>query len=154
VPHQSNKPPTFTRDIRQIYQIALHHSVAERILAAKSITLGDVKRGVNSFRLACQTAIMLQIPLKINHHMAMHYEMVFRLHGPAYAWWLFAFERFNGYMEDIKLNGHAGEEMELTCARGWVGMQRLYELVHFMSISALRLMGFIDCFLTRHCFAS
>ena len=64
-----------------------------------------------------------------NHHMAMHYARLIRLHGPVYAWWLFAFERFNGMLEDVNTNGHANGQMELTLIRNWLIRQRIYELV-------------------------
>ncbi|KAG1831439.1 hypothetical protein DFJ58DRAFT_848212 [Suillus subalutaceus] len=49
----------------------------------------------------------------------MHYSLVFRQYGPAYATWLFGFECFNGVLEDVNLNGHGGGEMEYSLARDW-----------------------------------
>jgi len=49
--------------------------------------------------------------------------------GPVYAWWLFAFERFNGMMEKVKHNGHDGGVMELTLLRNWVQTQLIFELL-------------------------
>ncbi|KAG6875879.1 hypothetical protein C0993_006940 [Termitomyces sp. T159_Od127] len=59
----------------------------------------------------------------------MHYIQVFKRFGPAYAWWLFLFERFNGELEKVNLNGHAAGEMELTLLHDWGLKQRLKELV-------------------------
>ncbi|EGO03200.1 hypothetical protein SERLA73DRAFT_23695, partial [Serpula lacrymans var. lacrymans S7.3] len=50
--------------------------------------------------------------LTINHHLSMHYSSIFKHFGPAYGWWLFAFEQFNGKLEWVNLNGHADGEME------------------------------------------
>lgn len=109
--------------------MALYLSIAERILASRSITMLDVHRGQRYLRLFCEIALRLRIHLKPNNHLAMHYEIIFRRFGPVYAWWLFAFERFNGLLEQVNLNGHAGGEMELTLLRDWILKQRLNELV-------------------------
>ncbi|RXW19193.1 hypothetical protein EST38_g6659 [Candolleomyces aberdarensis] len=60
---------------------------------------------------------------------AMHYEDMIRCFGPVYAWWLFAYERFNGMLEKVKLNGHDGGRMELTMLRKWVMSHLIYELL-------------------------
>ena len=57
----------------------------------------------------------------------MHYHKFIKLFGPIYGWWLFAFERFNGMLEKVKLNGHDGGRMELTLMRHWVMTHLLYE---------------------------
>ena len=61
----------------------------------------------------------------------MHYSLFFQLFGPVYAWWLFAFECFNGLLEKVKLNGHANGVMELTLMCAWLECHRLYELVEY-----------------------
>jgi len=109
--------------------MALYLSIAERILASRTITISDVRRGQRYLRLFCEIALRLRVQLKPNHHLAMHYEIIFKRFGPCYAWWLFAFERFNGILEEVNLNGHAGGEMELTLLRHWILKQRLNELV-------------------------
>ncbi|KAG2343762.1 hypothetical protein BDR05DRAFT_947875 [Suillus weaverae] len=47
---------------------------------------------------------------------------------PRLTTWLFGFERFNGVLEDVNLNGHGGGGMEYSLARDWVEKHRLYEL--------------------------
>ncbi|GBE85854.1 hypothetical protein SCP_0803760 [Sparassis crispa] len=59
----------------------------------------------------------------------MHYTDIFKRFGPAYSWWLFAFEHCNGEQEQVKLNGHAEGEMEVTMMRNWVAKHRLHELM-------------------------
>ncbi|KAG6882621.1 hypothetical protein C0992_011209, partial [Termitomyces sp. T32_za158] len=59
----------------------------------------------------------------------MHYVQIFKQFGPAYAWWLFPFECFNGELEKVNLNGHATGEMELTLLRDWTLKHRLEELL-------------------------
>ncbi|KAJ3858263.1 hypothetical protein EV359DRAFT_87992 [Lentinula novae-zelandiae] len=57
----------------------------------------------------------------------MHFVMMVKLFGPVYAWWLFAFEHFNGILEKVKTNGHDGGRCELTMLRNWVQTHLLYE---------------------------
>lgn len=59
----------------------------------------------------------------------MHFARMIKLFGPVYAWWLFAFERFNGMLEKVKLHGHDGGRVELTMMRYWVQAHQLYELL-------------------------
>jgi hypothetical protein len=77
----------------------------------------------------------MRIKMRPNHHLAMHYSLFFQLFGPVYAWWLFAFERFNGLLEKVKLNGHANGVMELTLMCAWLERHRLYELVAYHILS-------------------
>lgn len=89
----------------------------------------DVRRGQRYLQMYCQLLLRIEAHLTINHHLAMHYVDIFRRFGPAYVWWLFAFERCNGEQEQVNTNGRAGGEMELTLMRSWVGKHQLFELV-------------------------
>ena len=131
VPAGAKKQPTFNRtSLPAIYDIFLKTLIVERTLAAKSISMEDVNRGHGYLvHDVCQAMLRLGVHLVPNHHLAMHYPRIFRLGGPAYAWWLYAQERFNGEQETVNHNGHAGGEMELTLLRNWVAKHRLYELV-------------------------
>lgn len=133
VPAKAKKPPKFRRRPDELYELALHLSVADRILAAKSISMDEVKEGHRYITKYNRGAITQGIPLVINNHLAMHYPTSY-LFGPTYAWWLFGFERCNGDQKKVNLNGHANGEMELTLARAWVLKHRLYELVSPFSI--------------------
>ncbi|KAG1818780.1 hypothetical protein EV424DRAFT_1347585 [Suillus variegatus] len=128
VPASVKPQPTFKRDLRTIYKLVLYLSVSERILASKAISINDIDRGQAYLQLYCQGLESLGVHQTINSHLAMHYSLVFRQYGPAYATWLFGFERFNGVLEDVNLNGHGGGEMEYSLARDWVEKHRLYEL--------------------------
>ena len=75
----------------------------------------------------CKALKALRIHTTINHHLSTHYHKFIKLFGPIYGWWLFAFERFNGMLEKVKLNGHSGGRMELTLMRYWVMTHLLYE---------------------------
>ncbi|KAG9098520.1 hypothetical protein FS749_003616 [Ceratobasidium sp. UAMH 11750] len=61
----------------------------------------------------------------------MHYERYFKLYSPAYAWWLCAYERFNGLLKKVKTNNHP-EDYETIMARFWTCMHRKHELVTFL----------------------
>ncbi|KAL1949361.1 hypothetical protein VTO73DRAFT_8242 [Trametes versicolor] len=129
VPHNAKSKPTFTRNLAEIYRVFLYASIAERILASKSISEDDVKRGHRFMQMCCQEMLRLGIHLVPNYHFAMHYPQFFRLFGPVYAWWLFAHERFNGEQEKVNTNGRAAGEMELTLMRNWIAKHRLFELL-------------------------
>jgi hypothetical protein len=77
----------------------------------------------------CRQLKTLGIHTTINHHLSMHYLKFIRLFGPVYGWWLFAFERFNGMLEKVKLNGHDGGRIELTMLRNWVMTHLIYEYI-------------------------
>lgn len=77
----------------------------------------------------CRMLHALRIHMTINHHLSMHYFKFIKLFGPVYAWWLFAFERFNGMLEKVKHNGHDGGRMELTLLRNWVMTHLIYEYI-------------------------
>ncbi|CAE6386441.1 unnamed protein product [Rhizoctonia solani] len=75
---------------------------------------------------------MMGVPLKPNHHFSMHYREFFTRFGPAYAWWLFSYERFNGLLEKVKLNNKSGD-ISTSLMRFWVRLHRLYEMVENLS---------------------
>jgi hypothetical protein len=77
----------------------------------------------------CQRLLLLGVSLTLNHHIAMHFASMIKFFGPVYAWWLFAFERFNGMLEKVKNNGHDGGKIELTMLRHWVQTHLVYELL-------------------------
>ncbi|KAI0370386.1 hypothetical protein BV20DRAFT_1035887 [Pilatotrama ljubarskyi] len=137
IPANTKNVESFCRDdLRDIYEVFLFLSLAERILASKSISMDDVERGHRYLRLCCVQMLRLGVHLLPNHHLAMHYPIIFKLFGPVYAWWLYAHERFNGIQEKVRTNGKAAGEMELTLTRSWVAKQRLYELLSSLPESA------------------
>ncbi|KAJ3845821.1 hypothetical protein EV368DRAFT_77177 [Lentinula lateritia] len=83
-----------------LYNTVLYLCVAVRLLSTKRISMVQANQ-----------------ELTINHHLAMHFAMMVKLFGPVYAWWLFAFERFNGILEKVKTNGHDGGRCKLTMLR-------------------------------------
>ncbi|TFK48361.1 hypothetical protein OE88DRAFT_1684365 [Heliocybe sulcata] len=152
IPRQSTSQPTWDRSLCKVYKLALYLSVAERILAAREISMNEVRRGQRYMRLLSEGLIELGVSLTINYHLAMHYERHFRRYGPAYGWWLFPYERFNNILEDVNLNGHASGEMELTLLRHWVMKQRLHELARLVPEDASPMeRNIVKRILTREC---
>jgi hypothetical protein len=66
----------------------------------------------------------------------MHFASMIKLFGPVYAWWLFAFERFNGMLEKVNNNGLDGGRIELTLMRNWVQTHLIYEFLLAMPADA------------------
>ena len=129
--HAANDPVDIDRRLDRVYQLCLLVSTGVRLLTSRAIAMSEVHRGQIQLKLYCLQSIRMRIKMRPNHHLAMHYSLFFQLFGPVYAWWLFAFERFNGLLEKVKLNGHANGVMELTLMRAWLERHRLYELVAY-----------------------
>ena len=132
IPSNAKHSPHFTRNPKKIFHAALLLSVGCNVLASQSITKDAAEQGQGYIQQFCRLCLSLGVPMVPNHHMAMHYARLISLYGPVYAWWLFAFERFNGLLESVNTNGHANGVMELTLARNWLMRQRIYELVCYL----------------------
>jgi hypothetical protein len=128
VPSDAKTPPKFTRCRRMLYDLVLYLCVASSLLGTWVVTSDNVQRGQRFLRRFCEGLLHLHVHLHPNHHWAMHYEPIFRRFGPASAWWVYAYERFNGLLQKVNLNYQKGQ-MESTLMRFWVRMHRLYELV-------------------------
>ncbi|KII92119.1 hypothetical protein PLICRDRAFT_461608 [Plicaturopsis crispa FD-325 SS-3] len=127
IPANAARNPGHSRNYRAIYSAILLLCTGVRILASRKISLAQARIGQDFLSQYCRTLQALGIHMTINHHLAMHYLKFIKLFGPVYAWWLFAFERFNGMLEKVKHNGHDGGRMELTLMRQWVMTHLLYE---------------------------
>jgi hypothetical protein len=133
LPPSASRNIRHSRNTRRLFEAAVFLSCAIQILACKKISMKEARLGQDFLVLHCRLLLDLGAILHINHHASMHFLAQFKLFGPVYAWWLFAFERFNGMLEKVKHNGHDGGEMEVTLLRNWVQTHRLYELVCFTS---------------------
>ncbi|KAF6764943.1 hypothetical protein DFP72DRAFT_986014 [Ephemerocybe angulata] len=120
---------THSRKRRSLYNTILYLCAGVRLLSIKAILMAQAAKGQTYLRLYCLELLTLGVLLTINHHLAMHFAMMIKLFGPVYAWWLFAFERFNGMLEWVNHNGHNGGRIELTLLRNWVQTHLLYELL-------------------------
>ncbi|KAF8803058.1 hypothetical protein BYT27DRAFT_7110771 [Phlegmacium glaucopus] len=120
---------THSRNPQKLYNAVLLLCAGVRLLATRTITLHQARMGQEFLAQFSRALLALGVPLVINHHLSLHFYDMIRLFGPIYAWWLFAFERFNGMMEKVKHNGHDGGQMEVTLLRNWVQTQLVYELL-------------------------
>lgn len=128
IPPDAKNPPNFTRCRQQLYDIILYLCAAASLFGSRFISLVDVHRAQTFLQWYCQGLIRLKVHLHPNHHWGMHYEPIFKRFGPAYAWWVYAYERSNGLLQKVNLNNHDGV-METTLVRFWLKMHRLFELV-------------------------
>ncbi|KAF8599098.1 hypothetical protein BDV93DRAFT_407383, partial [Ceratobasidium sp. AG-I] len=126
-----SKPPRFERCQEKIFQLVVLLSAASQLFTTWAVRKPDVHRAQTYLQMFCQGLLRMNAPMKPNHHYAMHYELMFERFGPAYAWWLFAYERYNGLLEKVKTNGKE-EHISTTLMRFWIRMHRLYEYVESM----------------------
>jgi hypothetical protein len=129
IPANAKQIPNHSRNCKQLYDAILLLCAGVRMLASRTISMAQARIGQDFLIQYCRRCIALGINLVINHHLAMHYYDMIKRFGPVYGWWLFAFERFNGMLEKVNLNGHDGGRMEVTLLRNWVQTHLLYELL-------------------------
>lgn len=122
-----NITTTHSRNRKSLYDVILLLCVGVRKLSTKRISMAQANEGQSYLAFYCQRLLALGVELTINHHLSMHFASMIKLFGPVYSWWLFPFERFNGMLEKVNLNGHDGGRMELTMLRYWVQTHLLYE---------------------------
>ncbi|KAF9060780.1 hypothetical protein BDP27DRAFT_1385475 [Rhodocollybia butyracea] len=118
---------THSRRRLSLYNAVLYLCVAVQLLSTKKISMSQANIGQTYFAHYCLSLLRLGVTLIINHQLAMHFSTMIKMFGPVYGWWLFAFERFNGVLEKVKLNGHDGGQVELTMLRNWVTSHLIYE---------------------------
>ncbi|KAG1888658.1 hypothetical protein F4604DRAFT_1877216 [Suillus subluteus] len=106
---------TFHCNCRSLYQTILLLCTGVLILSSHTISMSQARVGQSFILRYCLESLQLRIPLTINHHASMHISKMIQKVGPVYAWWLFAFERFNGMLE------------RLTLMRNWVQTHLIYE---------------------------
>lgn len=123
---------TANRNYRTHYDAVLNWCVAMRIWGSRSITVGEVRRANDCHMFACQAWTLMLCHLTPYFHILMHISVLIYFFGPIYAWWVFAYERFNGFLSKIKHNGHAGE-LECTMMRSWTKLHLVHDLVRVFS---------------------
>ncbi|KAB5590975.1 hypothetical protein CTheo_5591 [Ceratobasidium theobromae] len=125
---QTGDLPRFQRSYRLLYDLVVNLASACRIIASWAITHDDIKQAQWYLQEYCQGLLRMGIALKPNHHFCMHYQDFFLAFGPAYAWWLFSYERFNGLLEQVKINNKS-DNTATSLMRFWIRLHRLHELV-------------------------
>lgn len=128
LPNEQIKP-THSRKRRSLYGAILYLCAGVRQLSTKTISMAQAAAGQTYLAMYCRQMLALNVVLTVNHHLAMHFASMIRLFGPIYAWWLFAFERFNGMLKKVNHNGHDGGQIEHTLLRNWVQGHLLFELL-------------------------
>ncbi|KAF8597814.1 hypothetical protein BDV93DRAFT_595840 [Ceratobasidium sp. AG-I] len=128
VPGQLAKKPTFKRDCQTVWDCATFLTVSLRLFTSWVTYLPDIDRAQTYMRHFCEGLLRLGVTLKPNHHFAMHLPQYFRAFGPYYSWWLFTYERFNGLLEQVELNGHP-DDSETSLARWWIRSHLLHDFV-------------------------
>ncbi|KAF8594834.1 hypothetical protein BDV93DRAFT_565008 [Ceratobasidium sp. AG-I] len=121
-------PPEFQRCQATLYRLVVLLSAASRLLTTWAVQMPDIHRAQTYLQFFCQGLLQMNVRMKPNHHYCMHYEATFQRFGPAYAWWLFAYERYNGLLESVNTNGKI-EDISTTLMRFWIRMHRLLEYV-------------------------
>lgn len=128
IPLQAGKKPTLTRNPRAIWNCSVFLTVSLRLYTSWIAYLLDIDRAQLYMRYFCEGLLRLNVHLKPNHHFAMHLPQYFRSFGPCYSWWLFPYERFNGILEEVELNGHP-DDGETSLARWWIRSHLLHDFV-------------------------
>jgi len=123
------KRATMNRSLRRHYDTVVEFSAAVRILASWSISPNEVRRGSAALSRSFQSWARMGCHLTPYFHLAMHMEPQFLKWGPCYAWWVFAYERNNGWLGRTNHNGHSGGELEATMMRRWWKVIFIQDLV-------------------------
>jgi hypothetical protein len=66
-----------------------------------------------------------------NFHFASHVVEYIHAYGPAYAWWVFPYERAIGVLGKANHNGHGSGEVEGTYMRAWWKTMLIQELIGY-----------------------
>ncbi|KAG2129521.1 hypothetical protein BD769DRAFT_1627963 [Suillus cothurnatus] len=112
--------PDFSCNCHSLYKAIPFLCTGVRILASHTISMAQARTGQSFLAHYCLECLQLRIPLTINHQASMHTADMIKKFGPVYAWWLFAFEQFNGMLECVHHNGHDGGWIELTLLWNWI----------------------------------
>ena len=115
------------------YNNCLRFSAGIRILCMHSVTPLEAQRGQHFLSEAFQSWAAMSCHLTPNFHASMHVLEWILAYGPAYAWWVFAYERFIGELGKYNTNCHKGGELEGTLMRGWWKIIMTQELVSRMA---------------------
>ncbi|CUA70797.1 U3 small nucleolar RNA-associated protein 6 homolog [Rhizoctonia solani] len=135
VPAQVSKKPTFTRNLPEIWECVVYLTASIRLFTSWIAYRPDIERAQSYMAYYCQGLLRLLVRLQPNHHYALHLLQYFDAYGPCYAWWLFPYERFNGILEDVELNGHS-DDMDTSLARWWIRTHLLHNYLESLPDNA------------------
>ncbi|KAL0056601.1 hypothetical protein AAF712_016795 [Marasmius tenuissimus] len=120
---------TCSRKRFSLYSACLLLCVSVRLFATRTISMRQAETAQDFMSQYCCACIRLGISLVVNHHLSEHFSKMIKRFGPLYGWWLFGFERFNGMLEKVNINGKDKGRSELTLLRNWVQTHLIYELL-------------------------
>jgi hypothetical protein len=129
------KSATMNRSLLSHYETIVEFSAAVRILSSRSISPNEVQRGCAALSRSCQSWARMGCHLTPYFHLAQHMEPQYLQMGPCYGWWVYAYERNNGWLGRTKHNGHSGGELEATMMRRWWKVKFIQDLVRLLFIS-------------------
>lgn len=128
------KCATMNRSLRRHYDTVVEFSAAVRIMSPRSISPDEVRRGCAALSRSFQSWARMGCHLTPYFHLATHLEPQYLKWGPCYGWWVFAYERNNGWLGRTNHNGHAGGELEATMMRRWWKVVFIQDLVRILFI--------------------
>ncbi|KAJ7741809.1 hypothetical protein DFH07DRAFT_777994 [Mycena maculata] len=108
-----------SRNYQDHYLNVLRYCTASRIIVTRAISPSDATRGRTFLSEAFSSWARMNCLLTPNFHFTTHTDLFLWAFGPAYAWWVFPFERHLGRLGRFKTNGHSGGELEATMMRSW-----------------------------------
>lgn len=108
-----------SRNYQDHYLNVLRFCTASRVIVTRAISPNEASRARTFLSEAFSSWSNMNCLLTPNFHLAMHTDLFISAFGPAYAWWVFPFERHLGRLGRFKTNGHSGGELEATMMRSW-----------------------------------
>jgi len=117
------------RSLKRHYETIVEFSAAIRILSPRSISPNEVQRGCAALSRSCQSWARMGCHLTPYFHFAQHMEPQYLQLGPCYGWWVYGYERNNGWLGRTAHNGHLGGELEATMMRRWWKAKFIHDLV-------------------------
>ena len=125
---------TMNRSLQRHYDVVVQFTASVQILSSRSISPNEVRRGCGALSRSFQSWARMGCHLTPYFHLAMHMEPQFLKWGPCYGWWVFAYERNNGWLGRTNHNGHSGGELEATMMRRWWKVIFIQDLVRISLI--------------------
>jgi len=129
------KSAMMNQSYRCHYETTVEFSPAVRILSSHEISPDEVRRGCAALSQNCKFWARMSCHLTSYFHFAQHMEPQYLQLGPCYGWWVYGYERNNGWLGRTAHNGHSGGELEATMMRRWWKVKFIQDLVHILFIS-------------------
>ncbi|KAI0740484.1 hypothetical protein C8Q76DRAFT_607829, partial [Earliella scabrosa] len=129
---QSIDQSSMRRNYKEHFETVLEWLTAIRIWGSSSISVDEAYRAQECHNRACQAWARMLCHLTPYFHLLVHLILWILRLGPVYGWWVYAYERCNGFLSKVRHNGHQGGELEATMMRAWTKLHLLYDLVRLL----------------------